>query len=191
MGHEVRVRLFERTLEVWVDETLQVATERLRGRHGHRVDCRHVIWSLVRKPRAFARYRFREDLFPSLTFRRAYDHLCEQGHSTRIDLEYLRILFLAATTMQSDVEVALKLLLEAGSKISATSIKELVQPQVSHVPTLLAPEVDLTPYDLLLSAGGAPTAPVLAKYQAPCAKAAARVTVLNARGTRDSQGDRG
>ena len=34
---------------------------------------RHVIWSLVRKPGAFARYRYREELFPSLAFRRAYE----------------------------------------------------------------------------------------------------------------------
>ena len=38
---------------------------------------RHVIWSLVRKPSAFARYRYREELLPSLTFRRAYDALVD------------------------------------------------------------------------------------------------------------------
>ena len=42
-----------------------------------RIDYRHVIWSLVRKPGAFAAYRYREDLFPSLAFRRAYDALRE------------------------------------------------------------------------------------------------------------------
>ena len=39
------------------------------------LDYRHVIWSLVRKPGAFAHYCFRDDLFPSLVFRRAYDAL--------------------------------------------------------------------------------------------------------------------
>ena len=36
---------------------------------------RHVIGSLVRKPGAFARYRFREQMFPTMTFRLAYDAL--------------------------------------------------------------------------------------------------------------------
>ena len=36
----------------------------LREDGGHAVDYRHVIWSLVRKPAAFAHYRYRSDLIP-------------------------------------------------------------------------------------------------------------------------------
>ena len=36
------------------------------------VNYRHVIGSLVRKPGAFARYRFREQMFPTMTFPRLY-----------------------------------------------------------------------------------------------------------------------
>ena len=42
----------------------QLTCERLPGRNGHRINYRHMIWSLVRKPGAFARYRYREELFP-------------------------------------------------------------------------------------------------------------------------------
>lgn len=42
---------------------------RLSGRGQHRIHYQHVIWSLVRKPGAFAAYRYRDDLFPTLTFR--------------------------------------------------------------------------------------------------------------------------
>ena len=38
------------------------------ARAKHRIDYRHVIHSLVRKPGAFARYRWREDLFPGVLF---------------------------------------------------------------------------------------------------------------------------
>ncbi len=58
-------------------------TERLLGRGGCRGDYRHVIWSLVRKPGAFARYRYREAFFPSLTFRRTYDALCARAGSMK------------------------------------------------------------------------------------------------------------
>jgi hypothetical protein len=40
---------------------------RLRGQDKHRIDSRHIIGWLVRKPGAFARYVYREDLYPSLT----------------------------------------------------------------------------------------------------------------------------
>ena len=39
----------------------------------HQVNYRHVIKSLVRKPGAFARCQYREDLFPQLAFRQAYE----------------------------------------------------------------------------------------------------------------------
>ena len=44
------------------------ALPRLPGQGQHRIDYRHSIWSLVRKPGAFAHYRYRDDLFPTLTF---------------------------------------------------------------------------------------------------------------------------
>jgi transposase len=55
IGERVRVRLFEQRIEVHFSETLQLACERLHSK-AVRIDYRHVIWSLVRKPGAFARY---------------------------------------------------------------------------------------------------------------------------------------
>ena len=107
IGEWVRVRVFEDRLEVHFADALQLACERLRGRNLHRIDYRHVIWSLVRKPGAFARYVYREEMFPSLVFRRAYDAIQTPHHGIKGDLEYLRILHLAASTMEADVEAAL------------------------------------------------------------------------------------
>ncbi|HEX3474094.1 MAG TPA: hypothetical protein VHT91_03585 [Kofleriaceae bacterium] len=60
-----------------------------------------MIWSLVRKPGGFARYVYREEMFPSLVFRVAYDAIQAAQPGTRGDLEYLRILHLAASTRRS------------------------------------------------------------------------------------------
>ncbi|MCP5109738.1 MAG: IS21 family transposase, partial [bacterium] len=110
----VKVRVFEDRLEVYYGQRRQLEAERLRGRGGRRINYRHIIWSLVKKPGAFARYRYREELFPSVTFRRSYDRLHEGRVERAADLEYLRILHLAASTMESEVETALELLLGEG-----------------------------------------------------------------------------
>ena len=47
---------------------------RSHGQEPH-IDYRHVIDSLVRKPGAFVRYLYREELFPRPVFRHAYDRL--------------------------------------------------------------------------------------------------------------------
>ena len=83
------------------------------GCAGEGIDYRHVVHSLLRKPGAFRRYVYREAMFPTPVLRRAYDALVERS-AKGADLEYIRILHLAATTMQCEVEAALEALLEQG-----------------------------------------------------------------------------
>jgi hypothetical protein len=149
----VQVHIYEDRLEVYYGGVQQLAAERLLGRFKHRIDYRHIIWSLVRKPGAFPRYRYREELFPGLVFRRTYDALCEHlGHGRKADLEYLRILLRAASVSETDVEFALELLLAEGETPLADTVKALVQqPQEVEVPEMVPYEADLGEYDLLLN----------------------------------------
>lgn len=153
IGERVRVRIFDDRLEVYYADAHQFTLERVQGRNGHRIDYRHIIWSLVQKPGAFLRYRYREDLFPSLVFRRAYDALCDGRAAADADLEYLRILHLAASTMECEVETALSLLFEQGVTPLSAEVKALVVPARSEVPALAVLQVDLVSYNVLLTCG--------------------------------------
>ena len=151
IGEWVRVRIFEDRLEVHFADQVELACERLRGRNLRRIDYRHVIWSLVQKPGAFARYVYREEMFPSLAFREAYDSIQAVRPGTKGDLEYLRILHLAASTMESDVVTALALLKMSGKLVTADAVRELVAAPTSiDVPTLEPTPIDLAEYDALL-----------------------------------------
>ena len=97
IGKEVQIRLYADWVEVYYKGHLVERMERVSGEREAHVNYRHVIGSLVRKPGAFARYRFREQLFPTRHFRVAYDALRE-WRGERADVEYVRILHLAATT---------------------------------------------------------------------------------------------
>src|SRR5271167_1043463 len=90
IGERVETRIGAEQIEVWYAGELVQTMERLRGQSNHRIDYRHVIDWLVRKPGAFARYVYREDLYPSVTYQRAYDALVEQQPG-RADREYLRL----------------------------------------------------------------------------------------------------
>ncbi len=148
IGHVVEARVHPDVVEIHYRKHLLETMPRLRGEGAARIDYRHVIWSLVRKPGAFARYRFREELFPTLTFRRVYDAL--RARTERADLEYLRILHLAASTMESTVEAALRHLLEAGAPFDVTDVRAIVAPLSASVPIISIPAPDLTAYDSLL-----------------------------------------
>ena len=69
---------------------------RLVGKQLAAINYRHIIDSLVRKPGAFANYRYREEMFPTSSFRLTWDTL-RAAHSEKVaDKMYVQILHLAA-----------------------------------------------------------------------------------------------
>jgi hypothetical protein len=152
IGETLRVRIYEDRIEADYAGKSELRCERLRGRNLRRIDYRHVIWSLVRKPGGFARYVYREEMFPSVVFRRAYDAVQTPHHGVKGDIEYLRILHLAASTLETDVEAALKQLFAEGKSISADQVKALVMaPARVEIPVLDVLPIDLSDYDALLA----------------------------------------
>ena len=155
IGTTLLVRVRSETLEVYHATAHLLSMPRLLGTGQHAIDYRHVIWSLVRKPGAFAHYRYRDDLFPSLTFRRAYDALNGQAPE-RADRHYVRLLHLAASTSESEIETALGLLLEQHIVPTFDVVRDLTRPPATQVvPQLSQPRLDLSVYDRLLSQGAA------------------------------------
>jgi transposase InsO family protein len=148
IGHTVDARVYPNVVEVRYRDHLVQTMARLRGEDEHRIDYRHVIGWLVRKPGAFARYRYREDLYPSVTFRRAYDAL-ERTHGERADIEYLRILQLAATAGETRVGTVLVALLDQPGGFDYVTVQTQVAPPLLTVPLIHIPAPDLTVYDAL------------------------------------------
>jgi transposase len=153
IGEVVDLRLYAETIEVWHGERLVATMERQRGRGNVMIDYRHVIWSLVRKPGAFARYRYREALFPTIVFRRAYDALCERLGSAA-DVEYVRILHLAASTSESAVERALEVLLGREELRDYAQVRAAAAPEPIEVPSTAIDPPDLLAYDAITATGG-------------------------------------
>jgi transposase len=154
IGHALEARVHPDVVEIWLGNDLLEKMPRLRGRAQHRIDYRHVIWSLVRKPGAFAAYRYREDLFPTLAFRRGYDAL-RTGRGDRADVEYVRILHLAASTSEADVARALEVLLERGAPFDYAAVKAIARPAESAVPHVDIGVPALGTYDELITMAGA------------------------------------
>lgn len=151
IGEQVEARLAAESIEIWHGGARIAVMERLRGKGNHAVDYRHVIWSLVRKPGAFARYRYRDAMFPSLTFRQAFDAL-EARLGGRADVEYVRILHLAASTSETGVETILEHLVRDGALESYAQVRELAEPRAITVPESAVIAPDLSVYDQLATA---------------------------------------
>jgi hypothetical protein len=81
-GHRLKVRLYNAHLEAWLGGVKVFECERLyattRDRHPKRIDWRHMLPSLKRKPGALARWVLRDAMFPRSEYARAWQHLRER-----------------------------------------------------------------------------------------------------------------
>jgi hypothetical protein len=154
IGEQVEARLLMEQVEVWYGQKKVAEMPRLRGRQKHRVDYRHIIDWLVRKPGAFEHYRYRGELFPTSRFRMTFDLLEEQLGRHRGSKEYLKILELAAKESEAGVDAVLRVLLAAGDEqISAKGIAVLLgADHNTTVHDVQVAAVDLSIFDQLYSA---------------------------------------
>jgi hypothetical protein len=154
-GKRVQVRVYEWVIEVWYANHRVETLPRLTGMKRYRINYRHVIDSLLRKPGGFRDYRYRDDLFPQAVFRQAWEALCQRLPPRKADLAYLRILKLAAGGLETDVAAALGSLLAAPEAWDDTQVAERVGGAATALPALQAQTVNLQEYDQLLRQTGA------------------------------------
>lgn len=145
IGIKVRVLAYQQKVEVYYGNKLIQEMQRVKPGEAS-INYRHIINHLVRKPGAFQNYRFREELFPSSTFRQAFDKL-DGGTNPR---SYLRLLQLAALNSETEVESAVRILLGAGISPEPETVQGMLQRKV-EVPAVAVNAANLKAYDQLLS----------------------------------------
>jgi transcriptional regulator with XRE-family HTH domain len=156
IGEMIEARVLPDTVEIWYGDRKVEELPRLRGRSKHRIDYRHIIDWLVRKPGAFEHYRYREDLFPTSWFRLTYDALREEHGPKRGAKEYLQVLALAAKRGESMVEDGVRLLLGRRDSLNADAVTRLTeQGALSPLTTVEVAPVSLAVFDELLCGEGA------------------------------------
>jgi hypothetical protein len=152
IGERIGVRLFMEHLEIWYGQKKIDALPRLRGEGKHRINYRHIIDSLVRKPGAFENYRYRNDLFPTSRFRIAYDDLKQRHSQSMAAKQYLNILHLSARESETAVDEVLRMMIDNNMSICDEQVEALVrcsQP-IAAATRVRIPAVDLSCYDQLL-----------------------------------------
>jgi ribosomal protein S21 len=152
IGERVELRIYGGHLEVWYGGELAERLERMRGEGHAAINYRHIIHSLVKKPGAFAHYRFQSSLFPRLIFRVAYDELQRQ-QPAQAEREYIQLLKLAAEESEELVAAVLRELIDGGEPLSSSRVREELRARVEQPQQVLTVKIEavaLQSYDQLL-----------------------------------------
>lgn len=155
IGHALKAEVYENEIKLYAGREHLLTLPRARGDRGIVLDYRHIIEHLLRKPGAFERYRYREELFPSQNFREAHDRMIKDQGPRRGSLEYLRLLKLASEVGHERLELYLvEYVMPPYPAWSVEEMRGFIAPPV-RTPLL---EMDFKPelgaYDLLLGQAG-------------------------------------
>ena len=154
IGEDVRIRLHAEHVDIYYGQKFIDRLPRLIGRNKHKINYRHVIDSLTRKPGAFENYKYKSDMFPTVNFRMAYDSLkeCTPGRATK---EYLAILNLAAKEGEDLVNNALRMLQHTNAPVNFEEVNKIVAEGHAYdvLSLVTMPDIDNGHFDELLTIG--------------------------------------
>lgn len=148
IGEKVDVYLHADKLEVHYGQRCIDTIPRIFGESNHKINYRHVIDWLIRKPGAFANYRYQEDMFPGFFFRYYYDHLLKAHNDMKAAKEYLKVLHLAARTNEELVNKALQCWVFSDELTTSEDIKEWVMESLTEGRKALKTTVSINPVDI-------------------------------------------
>lgn len=141
--------MHETRLDVYLGGMHQVSMDRVRGRGAFNVNWRHMVGWMVRKPGAFRRFLYLDALFPTATFRKAWEALDASLSTWSADMNYLQVLKLARDEGQAQVEPEVQALLDAGALPRFDAVKERMKRETPRAPAMAALEVNVGEYDEL------------------------------------------
>ncbi len=145
IGERLRLHIFDDRIEAYVGSQRALTLPRVYPtspqKRARRVDYRHVIGSLARKPQAFRYSQLRDDLLPTARYRQIWQYLDDHMEPRAACKQIVGLLALAA---KADCEQALGeyvwCRIEAGTIASLHTLEQRFDPQVQARVSVLAPE---------------------------------------------------
>jgi hypothetical protein len=161
VGSRLKVHIYDDRLICWlgVTQVLELPRQHRARRGGKRnrvVDYRHLIGALVKKPQAFRRSVFRDELFPRQVFRRAWEVLDARLEARQACRVYVGLLHLAAAhACEVTLAAHLEDILSRGEVPNLEVARAAVAPPPANMPSLSIPIPDLATYDHLFAGDAA------------------------------------
>jgi len=157
IGHQLRVRLYDDRLELFIGTTPLMTLERGRpqpsGKHAQVVNYRHVIHSLRQKPMALLGLVYRDQLFPREAYRRTFEALLEALPERQACRATVELLALAHERgCESELADLLSTALQAGLLPDIAELRQRFAPDPGRLPDVVVELAPLDSYDALLGA---------------------------------------
>jgi transposase InsO family protein len=154
IGHRIIVRVYTKHIECYLGGKLVYECPRAVRRDGHRyirrIDYRHMVENLKRKPNAFARWIFRDDVFPRAIYRQTWEMLSAQLPERQACKTIVGLLSLAADGHEATLAKELEQLYARNELPDVDALEQQIAPRPTDVPSVVVELPALASYDALL-----------------------------------------
>lgn len=154
IGHRLSARMYTDRVECYLGGQRVFecprATRRAGERHARRIDYRHMVENLKRKPGAFARWIFREEIFPRAIYRQTWEMLSAQLPERQACKTIVGLLALAADGHEAALALELEGLLVHNEVPNLEALTQRLAPRETGVPNVIVQLPTLNTYDALL-----------------------------------------
>jgi transposase InsO family protein len=156
IGHQLRVRVYDERLELFIGASALMTLPRGRaqpdGRRGHVVNYHHLIHALRRKPMALLGLVYRDQLFPRPAYRRTFETLLDRLGERPACRQLVELLALAHERgCEGQLADHLDDLLDAGELPQLAAVRERFAPDPGRLPHVEVHLGSLAAYEDLLN----------------------------------------
>jgi hypothetical protein len=155
IGHRLRVRIYDDRLECFLGSTPMMTLGRGRpvsdNKGGYVVDYRHIIHDALRKkPMALNNLAYRDQVFPRLAYRKAFEALRVSGGERRACKVTVELLALAHERgCEAELAEAIDAALHSGQALDLAILRERFGPSPASAPVIKVNLAPLHAYDEL------------------------------------------
>ena len=156
IGQRLKVRLYPAQVQAWLGGVKVFECERLYAsginRHPRRIDWRHMLPALRRKPGALARWALRDAMFPRSEYARCWRELADrlpERQACRLMVDLLDLAERAGVT--AELAAQLQLSLDAGELPDIETLRQrFLPPRTLQMPQVSVVLPEAAVYDRLL-----------------------------------------
>ncbi len=154
-GHTITLHIYQRKVKAYLGNSYIFTFDREKytgnGSQQYSINYKHVIGSLIKKPAAFRKCKYRNELLPTDNYRRIWSYLNESESHRVAPKIMLRLLKLAAEyNCEKDLEIYVTNLIRSSQQILIEEIERRFNSSNPDLPDIECKQHDLKNYDFII-----------------------------------------
>jgi len=152
IGEKIRVLVYQRYIECYLGSAKVFTSERgkpVNNRRCRLINYKHIIGSLIKKPQAFRHSRIRDDILPSMEYKKIWSHVNQVMDARSACKFIVGIMYLASKyDCEKSLAESVISIIDSKGPLSLALIEQIYRPMANDkIPDMSISQHDISSYD--------------------------------------------